>query len=795
MTVTTPFDEGDMFSGVLDTDSGPPPLSVANDSRSGTPSLAQVISQPSYHESHHGTGDDDDLLSLDGATHPDGGSSGGGEVSDSKDDDLDDYPTPKNQPKRSSSPAPLLTKKKSSSASARVSSVKKDTPTTTSAKKSSIVHQPDSLSSMPNLSRRSDLFKMPVPIPQKVLDAVENLAPEDWSDSFCLPFHQMMDRLPNSWLEFNKKFYSVTTTDQFHRFLSCELGSSSPMAFLGVDRRGKIRVIHNLIVAPDTGNFMNPIPIFMGLTHSSFDSSPFMFDPDDVDALLLNVQYTDVPSVAEIVKACCFDDASPGGISSSSPRPIGAAPKFRFDSLRFGSLKKASRAFDEADSTFCCKGLFPIHPSLSGLLLNHFKLMEIGSNRCSAPSLASLIFEFIHDRWSISTPLETKMKYSSFPMNHDLVRFSHELFRFLWCAHHRASKLEHISLEMPPDHDDAKKVFIAHCMKIFPKLSPQVSNQQRRSVSFLPPEHSDDPIPVPKGPPPTFATDSQHPIPQHARVVANPNQGVSADTVYMTEKLSESFSDAIAKHTLTITKDKDEEKKEIFKHTTHLRNAIVFGQVGPSSSSLPSSPSEIATELFRQKSTHTLYSTIHARVFRKSDNACYILYGQVGVLQKFGLRWRGNDHPSGFSPFSFDPYCCSGPDSHLALDHDIQHAINESSLRSDNGLSTKDMRDIFVNEKLFCPLTCDEYQTQLRSFYLFACAIWNNECFVALQLHKMVEHIISNRYIYRSSQAMDPTFLCRVLFSLDFAVQRFIDSYLEDAQCVEDIRADRLPRE
>ena len=56
----------------------------------------------------------------------------------------------------------------------------------------------------------------------------------------------------------------------------------------------------------------------------------------------------------------------------------------------------------------------------------------------------------------------------------------------------------------------------------------------------------------------------------------------------------------------------------------------------------------------------------------------------------------------------------------------------------------------------------------------------------------MVEHILSNRYIYRSSQAVDPTFLCRVLFSIDFAIQRFIDSYLEDAKCVEDIRSDRL---
>ena len=495
MTVLTPFDEGDMFSGVLD-DSGPPPLSTAEDSNSGTPSLAQVISQPSYHETHYGTGDEDDLMSLDGAisSSRDGRANDGSGASDNKrftslDDDDDDSPTPKNQPKRSSGSGPVLSKKSSLASKNRTpSSTKKAAAVTSTAtmKKSPPMHDP----SLPTveLSRRSDLYKVPVPISQKVLDSVDCLHPVDWSDAFCLQFHQMLDRLPNSWFELCKKFDMVSTTDHLFRFLMCDLGASTPMAFLGIDHRNKVRLVHNLVVAPNTGNLLNPTPIFLGLTHSSFDGAPIMLDPDDVDGLLLNVEYSDVPSAAEIFKACCFDDASPGGASKSTPRSIGTPPKFRFESMRFGSLKTSSSSYDETDASFGCKGLFPIHPAISGLLLHHFKSVGVGSNRGSAPALASMVFEFIHDRWSVSTSVETRMKCTSFPMNHDLVRPFHDLFRFLWFAHHRASKLESLSFEVPADHDEAKKVFTSYCVKIFPELTPQAPSGQSHSVTFLPRE-------------------------------------------------------------------------------------------------------------------------------------------------------------------------------------------------------------------------------------------------------------------------------------------------------------------
>ena len=791
MTVTTAFDD-EMFSNMEDTVS---PSDSGGTEGNGTATLAQFISQPSQPESHYGTNDDDDLLSLDGnpPSVEDSGhgrrctrsnSSGSLESRSSKSTKLSKKAVQPslnpNQDDEGTTPANYTSKK--SSASSKVTHKKISKKDFVSSNR----NQPprgseDDTKTPTSLSRPSDLYRIPIPFSQDTLELVDSMNPVDWSDAFSSPFHRSLDKLSNSWSEFFDKFDTVSCAEKLQRFISCDLGSNTPLAFLGVDRRGKIRILHNLLVAPNTGNFVNPDPIFFGLSHCKFNSPPIWLDPEDVDALLLSVEYPDVPSAHEIMKFCCIDKNAPS--SSKKSRAADTLPSFHFDTLRFGSLKKPTADLDEAATTFSLKGLFPLHPALSGLLLSHFDAQELNSSKLSAPFLASFIFKFLNDRWTMSTPQELQAKCTSVPMYHDLFKSSLPLFRFLWFAHHKRSCVEPIAIEVPPNSSEATTAFESYKFQLFPFLKTEPTSSSPQGI--LPPPVLDAPVAPPHGHPPTF---ENFRVNEHSAA----SLPISADTIYMTEKLTDKLSDAIAKHTSKMTREKEDEKKEIFKHTTHLRNAIVFGQVGPSSLELPSSPSEIATELFHQKSTHTLYSTIHARVFRKSDNACYILFGQCGVLQKFGLRWRGNDHPSGFSPFSFDPYCCSGPDSHLALDHDIQHAIYESSLRSDNGLSTKDMRDIFVNEKLFCPLTCDEYQTQLRSFYLFACAIWNNECFVALQLHKMVEHILSNRYIYRSSQAVDPTFLCRVLFSIDFAIQRFIDSYLEDAKCVEDIRCDRL---
>ena len=770
MTVTEPFKD-DLF---FDEDEGPGESPAAH-GVDGTAPIAAVVSQPSQLlESHHGVGVEyDPFAPYDPTLTP--------STSDLEDVECDD--------EASSSSAKIENLSINSSSESKTKKKKfpkspkrPSKPNAPPSKRAPTQRTPETVSGAGlSLSRPSDVFRAPPPIPSPIVESLSSYPPVDWSDSFTLPFNLSLDRDSSSWFKFCKEFDRVTSSSELQRFISCELNASS-QAFLCVDPKGKIRLVHNLLIGPDSGNFLNPVPSFIGLCHAKFGSPPICFDTDDIDSgLLLNVDYSGVPSATEIFETCAYDTSVS---SSKKKRPDDRLPSFKFDFAAFGNLKKPKNPSDPdaPENSFTCKGIFPVHPSFSGELLRLFLKHGYGTPRCGAPSIASGIFNLIISRWTCCTPIDAQKKLTLTPIDHDLFKVALPLFRFLWFAHHKYASMDTVSFEVPATFDSSLLSFKSHLGRLFPKFHGDSASPA------LPPTPTTGLPQAPHGNPPASLT-STTPV---AAAAPPSSSSVSADAIYMADKLSEQFSESLMKHSKNLSKEKDEEKREIFKHTSHLRNGIVFGQVGPDTVDLPQSPSEIATELFRQKSTHTLYSTIHARVFRKSDNACHILFGQCGVLQKYGLGWRGDDHPRGFSPFSFDPNGCSGSSSHRSLDHDIQHDIYESSLRHDNGLSTKDMRDIFVNEKLFFPLTCDEYAMQLRSYYLFACAIWNENSYACLQIHKMVEHFLSNRFIYRNSQDFDPTFLCRVLFSIDFAIQRFIDKSLEDAECLEDIRCDKL---
>ena len=281
---------------------------------------------------------------------------------------------------------------------------------------------------------------------------------------------------------------------------------------------------------------------------------------------------------------------------------------------------------------------------------------------------------------------------------------------------------------------------------------------------------------------------------------------ISDEVLYLTSQMTKSMADQISRSmsdqrdqlSQAIVQQSDilksqEDRNDHFKSfTMDTRNAIIFGQVGPHSTCLPTVPSEKAKEIFKQKNTHNLYTTIHSQVFRRSDNTCFLIFGQVGVIQKYGLRWRSDEHPGGFSPFSFDPNNYSGAANNQAIDHDIHQEIFESSLRHSNGLSTKDMKDIFADDKLFFPLSLDHYGTQLRSYLCLAEAIWGPNSFIVMNIQKMYDHLLRHRRTYIANQADDNTFFSCLLFSLDNAVQNFIADNLEDASCLEDISGDAL---
>ena len=638
-------------------------------------------------------------------------------------------------------------------------------------------------------SRRSDVFLQTIPISDDMKAKHLSIKPVDWSDSFASDLHLLLDADHKAyWNEFVPLFNSVSDSDGFRQFISGST-DSLPLAFLGFDPKGNLRVFHNVIQAPRTSvdSFFRKSPSkFLCLTKKPFDSPPNMLDPQELDTLLPSFEIDDVPLGAHIIDFCVVDVNVPQGESS---RPAHLPPDFRFDSAKLKALVQPTTISSEDEAffeEFSTKKFAMLHPSFAGVLLNFFdsKSKELDKSLTSPEAVAAELFSFVIHRWYLSLSDDDLSKIKSCPTDSELIVGLFPILQFLWCASHVSHLLEPISFEVPDDFGLAVSAFKNHLFKFFPDAIVEPFSLLAPS-NGLPPLSSSLPKNPPSlNPPPSFASAAPPSVPHVG--------GVSADTIYLTEKMSENFSEALARHSTKLTKDRDDEKKEIFKNASHLRNGIVFGQVGPSSLELPSAPSETAADLFKQKSTHTLYSSIQAKIFRKSDNAGYILFSQCGILQKYGVRWRAEDLPSGFSPFSFDPYNCAGPDSHMALDHDIHRDIYECSLRHDNGLSTKDMRDIFTNEKLFCPLTCDEFLMQLRSYYLFASAIWGKECFISIQVHKMIEHHLRHRHVYRNSQSYDHSFLSRVLFSIDNAVQRFIEDNLEMADCLEDISGSSL---
>ncbi|KAL7579559.1 hypothetical protein ACA910_007929 [Epithemia clementina (nom. ined.)] len=257
--------------------------------------------------------------------------------------------------------------------------------------------------------------------------------------------------------------------------------------------------------------------------------------------------------------------------------------------------------------------------------------------------------------------------------------------------------------------------------------------------------------------------------------------------IFLTEKLSDAIT-----HQSSMLKAQADSKDHFKSLPIHTCNSLIFGQVGPNTVSLPSSPSAMAIKIFKQKNTYAFYQTIHAQVFRQTDNNCYILFGQCGILQKFGPRWKAEEQPSGFFPLSFDPYNSSGASDPRAIDHDIHEDLFECEMRQANGITTKEMKEIFRNHRLFYPVTGEEFHLQLRSYFMFATAIWGKDLHIAGQTRKLVDCYLKNRKTYANNQMDDSTFLCKDLFSIDHAVQQFIETQLEEVSCLEDIQVSRL---
>ena len=645
----------------------------------------------------------------------------------------------------------------------------------------------------PKECSKAEMYSLPFPLDHETREKFEKIDSDSWSDSFCKPFHIEVESDPANWLSLSSKFDEVSSLTDFQAFLEIH-SKHQPLAFLGFDRKKNPVVIHNIFVSPDSGSILAPDPVFLCFTKNSFDVPPGTFDSAELASILKSLDYMRVPTLDEIVDACVSKDSnSTTGFSLKASTFSDFAPYLIYPSNLSDDPKDVR--FRE-DHNFECKSIVLLPPSISGDLIFFLDSDASNPKPPSIPDLVEFIFSKILLRWHRSFSSEhTRPESTKFSASDPHCVRYRDLLRFLWGIHRGKVIVDDIFLDHPSNYGSAMKAVEFYFKTSLPDRSTPMYATKRgprppaveRSGSFSP-------------------SKSRRAVSRSSQDDDTQTPSISQDVVFltnqvkksMTEQFSKSMSEQRDQLTQAITQQSDilktqTDRLDHFKSfTVDMRNAIILGQVGPHSTCLPTAPTEKAKEIFRQKNTHNLYTTIHSQVFHRSDNTCFLIFGQVGVIQKYGLRWRSDEHPGGFSPFSFDPNNHSGASNQQALDHDIHQDIFESSLRHSNGLSTKEMKDIFTDDKLFFPLTLDHYGTQLNSYLCFAQAIWGPDSFIVLNIRKMFDHLARHRQIYISNQADDSSFFSRLLFSLDNCVQNFISDNLEDATCLEDISGEAI---
>ncbi|KAL7562223.1 hypothetical protein ACA910_004032 [Epithemia clementina (nom. ined.)] len=244
------------------------------------------------------------------------------------------------------------------------------------------------------LSKRSDSFDLPFPLNPSSETSFLKLPLADWSDSFVTDFHFRLTSSPGAWDSFTTSFAKTLDPSLLQKFLDCDLKNHAT-AFLGIDRRGDLLLIHNLRLSPGSGTLLDPVPHFLCLTRSPFrNNPPSLLDSDDMPSILAVSSFPNIPSVQEILDAC---------LSASSDRDL---PSFAMNVQAWKDFKTppASLATASATSrTFSSSSLFPIPPNLATHLIQFFEKHRDRKYRTPA-TVAKFIFSVAAKIWSKSLP-------------------------------------------------------------------------------------------------------------------------------------------------------------------------------------------------------------------------------------------------------------------------------------------------------------------------------------------------------------------------------------------------------
>jgi hypothetical protein len=229
----------------------------------------------------------------------------------------------------------------------------------------------------------------------------------------------------------------------------------------------------------------------------------------------------------------------------------------------------------------------------------------------------------------------------------------------------------------------------------------------------------------------------------------------------------------------TMTETSEDSKSHLKSMPTFAQNTLLYGQIREIDTCLPSRMTEACRELFKQKNTATFHTTIHHHILSGDDDKCEFYLGQIGIIQRHGLRWQRDEEPSGNSPFSLNPWAIPG--SYHSQKSDTIEIVHQETLAHQNGLkASHQLREIYAKQDLFIPITCEEYRIQLRTFWLWLSRLLGSESILAQTIYKAYCHFTERRQRYQAGQEDDFTFLARALFTLDQTIQLFICHYLSN---------------
>ena len=483
---------------------------------------------------------------------------------------------------------------------------------------------------------------------------------------------------------------------------------------------------------------------------------------------------------------CSFKEIFDACVQTIPDEDPQASLKFRFNEDKFESLAPPSS--EDANSlihNFGCCSLILLPPFISGFLIDYLDISQPrppdsilsfhSKHRIpTASSTCSFLFHHILIQWLISLPPPSEdSPPPSLSWDHQLFKPFRKIFRFLWVIHHNPRLITPLVPSRPLNFPQAISAFHSHRKINFPEhlaSPPRLSHSKSAPASISKTSRSSS-----QG---SSLPSSSQDL-NSGKVRTTDDAGnifyVSPEFLMMKETVSALRSNSKTDEddlTTPSSKSLFRDIAQVFQQNLKLASITSYDE------DLPSELSPIVKKLWKLKNTTTFYETLMAEVFSPLDNPCSLIFGQVPIIQRFGIRWKNEACPGGFSPFSFDPHAIPGLDNSNALDRGIRQKIHEASIHHINDFKSVDLQGIYSDHNLHFPRVDTEFEAQLRSFWCLVKGLFGEKCFLATQILRVLNHFYHHKsaYIANNQTSQDGRWFAQVLFMVDRGLQRFISN-------------------